>query len=157
MPPWQFTNKFIRCMHQAWHHVLMLKKPSDIRGVLYCSWAWELTLSLSLSHPQKTKPSCGVPMIAGSRVPKLEVPNFVKNQKMGFEPCNCILGETRTGICTRLLCPSRTDPSSLARELQLFCWKAQKLSYIESKSSLLTNCKQRIGSTQSFTLTLCIF
>lgn len=59
---------------------------------------------------------------------------------MGFEPCNCILGETKTGICTRLLCCSRTDPSSLARELQLFCWKAQKLSYIESKLSLLTNC-----------------
>lgn len=76
---------------------------------------------------------------------------------MGFEPCNCILGETKTGICTRLLCCSRTDPSSLARELQLFCWKAQKLSYIESKLSLLTNCKQQIGGTQSFTLTLCIF
>jgi hypothetical protein len=69
----------------------MFKKPSDIRAVILFLSIGELTLSLSLSHPQKTKPSCGVPMMADSRVPKLEVPNFVKNQKWDLNPVNAFL------------------------------------------------------------------
>jgi hypothetical protein len=81
-------------------------------------------------------------MMAGSRVPKLEVPNFVKNQKWDLNSVTGFLVKPKLASAPGLLCCSRTDPSSLARELQLFCRKGQKLSHIESKFSLLTNCKQ---------------